>query len=680
MKLRQHQKDCIDTIDKHFKTDNNALIKMFCGSGKSFIIFDSLLRYCVKLGIVVVPSINLITQFNRDYFLNDELIKYNKKNFDKKFELMTICSKNELDTSSQKKFEFTTNKDDILEFLENDKSEKIILVTYQSLEVLFTIIKDNLMTVDILCFDEAHHILGDGMKKLLFGFDNDDYDDEYDDDYNENFIDTYIKKTLYFTATPKNSNGIKMYEPVTEITINDVDYDIVDDEDTYYQEDTHCGKMIFEYMHKNGVVDNILNDFNVRVDLYSENTNDSIFEAISRTILETGNNRVLTFHSRSVTKSNKGSDVLSFSDEINKTKFIKCFNKIVKTEFSDKKHKYKNIEFVGITANTKNKMDILNQFDLSKDDDIFILASCKTIGEGVDTKNANMIVFIDPKQSYIEIIQNIGRICRKQNKLSTILIPCYVDVDKYKDCKTIEDKDIVIRNEMSKTGNFNGILNVMSALRQEDPYIFELCLKYPEVYTEKEINDNLKQYGLKCHKELAPNKLFKKHDIKYDDDKSEKKNFRKLSKTINKNIQIINTKILEEDIYIDNEFDETMYLIKKDDKYTVTKGKCNGIVKKCNRNVKPFVHTDDKIKVLWEIESDIDCNKKIFGGYIKSVVVGNNTDNWMIMLRKVTEYIDKYGKRPCQRDKYKEIRQICEWISTQQKNYAKKQKIMKKKM
>ena len=194
MKLRQHQKDCIDAINKHFETNNNALIKMFCGSGKSFIIFDSLLRYCVNLGIVVVPSINLITQFNRDYFLNDELKKYNKKNFNKTFELITICSKNELVVSSQQNFKFTTDKYDILKFLENDKVEKIVLITYQSLEVLFTIIKDNHMTVDIICFDESHHILGDGMKKLLFGFDddyNEECDEEYDEEYDEECNEEY---------------------------------------------------------------------------------------------------------------------------------------------------------------------------------------------------------------------------------------------------------------------------------------------------------------------------------------------------------------------------------------------------------------------------------------------------------------------------------------------------------
>ena len=85
MKLRQHQINCIEKIDEHFKNENKALVKMFCGSGKSLIIYNSLLKYCKNLS-VVVPSINLITQFNRDYLLNNN----------EQFKLLTICSKNEL--------------------------------------------------------------------------------------------------------------------------------------------------------------------------------------------------------------------------------------------------------------------------------------------------------------------------------------------------------------------------------------------------------------------------------------------------------------------------------------------------------------------------------------------------------------------------------------------------------
>jgi superfamily II DNA or RNA helicase len=55
MKLRQQQIKCINAIREHFEIESNALIKIFCGAGKSFVIFDSLLRYGNNLSIIVVP-------------------------------------------------------------------------------------------------------------------------------------------------------------------------------------------------------------------------------------------------------------------------------------------------------------------------------------------------------------------------------------------------------------------------------------------------------------------------------------------------------------------------------------------------------------------------------------------------------------------------------------------------
>ena len=46
------------------------------------------------------------------------------------------------------------------------------------------------------------HII-DGMNNKLFIPDEEDIDE-----FNENFIDSFVNKTLFFTATPKNSNGI----------------------------------------------------------------------------------------------------------------------------------------------------------------------------------------------------------------------------------------------------------------------------------------------------------------------------------------------------------------------------------------------------------------------------------------------------------------------------------------
>ena len=63
MELKKHQEECIENIEDNFLENKKGLIKMFCGSGKSFIIYHCLLKYCEKLSILVVPSINLITQF-----------------------------------------------------------------------------------------------------------------------------------------------------------------------------------------------------------------------------------------------------------------------------------------------------------------------------------------------------------------------------------------------------------------------------------------------------------------------------------------------------------------------------------------------------------------------------------------------------------------------------------------
>lgn len=721
MELRKHQLECVHKIKEHFDNEDKALIKMFCGAGKSFVIYHCLLEFGNNLSVIVVPSINLITQFNKDYLLDKVKQQYNKNKFDKQFELITICSKNEL-PKEKNNFTFTTEDDEIIEFLEKE-DDKICLITYQSFKKLATIIKENYITIDLLCFDEAHHILGENMKDLLFSKDetdesSDDDNEEYtveealqnypndklsvkfrkfvnsinncDDnesvsdisDINSAFIDTCVNKTLFFTATPQNKNGIMMYEPYTYTSINEIEYDIIDDENTTCAEEPHCGKMIYEYMHTNGVNDNILNDFKIRVDMYTENTDTSVFEAISRSILETRNTRVLTFHSRSETVSDKSSNVKDFSNK--KKEFIECFNKVKKNEFPKLKNKYKNIEFVGITANTKNRIDILNQFDQTSDDDIFIIASCKTIGEGVDTKKANMVCFVDPKQSYIEIVQNIGRVCRKQDNLATVLIPTYVDVEKYKDCKGNAEKvDEVIRKEMSKTGNFNGILNVLSALRQEDPYMFELCLKYPETYTKKEISNSLEKKGLILEdKEYDKKEIFKANKIKYNDKITEKENLEKLSDKMKSNIQVVNQKILEDDITIDKGYNKMDYFVKtENDKYMKVKNKNNvkEKVERPNRNIKPNIHTNDEIKVLWGFESDLNSDKKIYGGFIKATVISSSEEQWMDKLDEVKKFIDNNERRPNKESKNQIEKKLGWWIGSQINTYKKHVSIMKNK-
>jgi ATP:corrinoid adenosyltransferase len=283
------------------------------------------------------------------------------------------------------------------------------------------------------------------------------------------------------------------------------------------------------------------------------------------------------------------------------------------------------------------------------------------------------VFFIDPKQSYIEIIQNIGRVCRKNDKtlgLATILIPTYVDVNKYKDCKNEVEQDEVIRSEMSKTGDFNGILSVLSALRQEDPYMFELCLNSPNAYTGKEIKDCVKRSGNELeYVEYTCDEIFENYKMKYNNKIGIEDNFVALSDKVKRNINIINKKIDEDDINVGN-YEETINLIKTDDdKFMKVNGKNK--IKRPNRNIKPKYHINDEIRVLWQVDSNLNVDKKVFGGYISCNVKMSSDEQWLEKLEQVKKYIDDNDKRPSTTDKNNKIKQLGQWISDQNKYYKK---------
>ena len=514
------------------------------------------------------------------------------------------------------------------------------------------------------------------------------------DEENGNFLHRFVTKTLFFTATPKNDNGIKMHETILGCDTNDGYIQIENDIDENICYDLpDCGKLIYEYTHKDGVKDNILNDFNIRVDLYKAIDNNEInknydkikiYEAIFRTALETNNTKVLTFHSRSETKSDFGSDVISFAnltdDELNV-----IYNRVY-LEFSNKP-KHVKIHLKLITGTTKNKIKILESFEQTPDNEICILASCKTIGEGVDTKNANMVVFVDDKSSFIEIIQNIGRICRKNEntkQLATILIPVMVNTEKYKVCKTPLERDNIIRSNMNEKGDFSAILNVLSALRQEDPYLFELCLKYPNVFTEKEIHDNIAKHNIVDDNKLTVNNnviteftLFNNSELVYDNNITISANFSKLSNIIKHNIQIITDKINENDIIIDNNFKDIKYFIKVENGYKIIEGVYTNIIPKINRSIKPNIHVCDEITILWKFDNDVNFNKAIFGGYISAVTTICSEESWIEKLEQVKEYIKNNDKRPNRRDNDKNIKALGMWLSSQVVISNKKVGIMK---
>ena len=593
--FRYYQEEANVAICNELLANDKCLVKMFCGTGKSLLMRKCSIIDAAQLVVYVFPSLSLIDQFYMDY-------------------LHDFPSEDILKISSE--LEATTDSVKITHFL-SKQTNKIVCVTYHSYGTLLDNLGD--VKINVCMYDEAHNAVGETYKKLIF----------------ENDL---CEKQIFFTATPKNANGIVMY-------------------DREHLDDSICGNLVYDYSYLKGVVEGYLNPFEIRVDMYTENTNKSVYASIARAILTTGNNRCLTFHSDVNTERDT-----SVNRFVNDAEFKRTFKEIQKNEFPGKEQ-YKKIKMIGASSesNAEDRRKLLTELAKTSDNEIMVISSCAVIKEGIDTKTANMCVFVDPKSSYVQIIQNIGRIVRKvfgvDKPNSTILIPCWVDKTKYLECNGDREKcDAVIRQDMSETGNFNGILKVLSALKQEDEELYDICLNYSNSYSPHEIRSNLLKQGYKTLDPVGDGSLLENirfvldAEIDYEeyaDCETDAEVIMRIADDKDVCVEI-HTTSLETPIEVYNpdcEGGEIVRLYRNDDadedydddndvigtRYQPIV-KISGEKKSKNKLSAPNrenrmrvnVHTNPDVQVLWNISSDIDITKDICSCVIDCEVITYN--------------------------------------------------------
>jgi superfamily II DNA or RNA helicase len=627
LKNRPYQLEALLSIFRYEK----CLVKMFCGTGKSRIITNTIIHKKKELSVVVFPSLALIYQYSTDYLKNSDYEKHFKK-----YKMMNISSEKLENTE----IDSTTDPKEIKKFLKF-KSQKIILVTYQSYHVLLDGLKGK--KIGLVCYDEAHHIVSPEYQKLVFGTD-------------------YYEEEVFFTATPRNDNGITMF-------------------DLENMEKNMCGPVTYDYTYLQGLKDEFLNQFDVCVDMYTENTNTSVYDAIARAILTRNNSRVLSFHSGVNGESN--TDVWNF---VNQTEFQTAFAKVVENEFPDKKGYYTNITFMGMDGNTppSERKELLAALDSTPDNEIYIISSCETIGEGVDTKKANMCVFADPKASIVKIIQNIGRVVRRNSAhpLSTVLIPCWVNMENYVAANGDREKqDELIREQMRATnGDYAPILNVLGALRQDDPEIYEMCLNYPN---KQHKEDSLAEQGFR----IVDNSEDEDEDDDDDDNDNEEAKvyspeevaeMKALGETpleihTNDTIERFNEDSDEEPLmrlYHDEEEDVYKSIVRIDDVEN-DEDNTDTIIHPPNptKRIGLTFHQNDEIQMLWRVQGELDFSKKFCTVVIECEVV--KVDPMEIALEIVAFY-KKEGRMPRELRKAKCTEELIEH------NYYKKLQNLKR--
>ena len=448
------------------------------------------------------------------------------------------------------------------------RTRRFICVTYQSYETLMNALDKTDKFIDLVVYDEAHHAVSPAYQSFIFcnhlrtNIGKQVFFTATPDNRNGIIMDprktcgkkqkkeNNVRDVCNVTSeemdacddTSLNENDSNNDNEFTEMDCTDDDEeDMIEDSDTDVEEDStkerivihdhyegtsyfntkggHCGPLVFEYTYHDGERAGHLNPFDLHVEFRcmeegetrDEPNVDRIYRSIVRMACITGNNRILAFHKTVSAGSKSETSVCNF---VSQTKLERIYREVHHELVADNHpnlSSFVTYRIEGLDSSEdgyeEKRRRCLAEFNQPNDNELFILSSCDSIGEGADTKEANACVFVDPKTSVLKILQNIGRVVRKQKKRSVVYIPVAVDRNKYMEAAGDEEKaDQVIRSDVEKGGDFRMIMNVTSALKQELKEMYDFCLNYPNgtmanKQSRSDFDNELRKQGYRVHRD-----------------------------------------------------------------------------------------------------------------------------------------------------------------------------------
>jgi superfamily II DNA or RNA helicase len=423
-----HQTEALDNILPALCEHDRATALMACGTGKTLVA----LWVCERLGaqniLVLVPSLALLRQ---------TLHEWVRQTSWPLFAHLCVCSdptvKPENDgivlRPEDLDFPVSTDSEQVRAFLGAKFSGvKVVLSTYQSAHVVAEGMKHG-ETFDFAIFDEAHKTAGP--EGAYFGFALKD----------ERLL---VKRRLFLTATPRHYDLYKHGKDGDAQLVYSMDvprvYGPVAHELSFGEAARRgiiCGyKVIISVVTSAEVDDYILRHGEVTVKhdvIKARHVANQL--ALSAAIAKHDVTKIFTFH-RSVASakafSGDGSEGID--------NYLSGFNAF----------------HVNGSMSTAVRENIIEEFRASSK---AVISNARCLTEGVDVPAVDMVAFLTPKRSRVDIVQATGRAMRKSAGKATgyVLVPLFVEQAK---SETIDEA--LTRSE------FDEVWSVLRAMQEQD--------------------------------------------------------------------------------------------------------------------------------------------------------------------------------------------------------------------
>ena len=432
--LRDYQIDAITYITAELKINNRCYLHLATGAGKSKIAINVISNIQPSNIIIFSPRVNIKNQ-----------------NIDKKY----------LEILDLRKFKYN-----------------IYSYCYQSYKNVYNLIQKNKIKDIFIWFDESHWALDNW---VYVSIKDTDTDNEKENKKIKQFFindDIYIKYRLFTTASPnknviinnKNSYG-EFYEPIkfkdlkVQGYLSDIEVEIFDKE------------IEMERIEYNSLIFNTFNKHNEerKLGFSFHNTCNSAYLSYLHHLKEFKDRKIDIKPYLLINEEFIKNEKENFNDDcINNKEDLKDIKKI-KKEIGDINY---DTEITNFEKEVGNNQKALG----------YVVAKYSI---GYDNKNIDIIYFTDPKLSFKDIIQSIGRGTRiNGNKKLRIILPTNSNNDVGNNYKKIENvlKYLLIDIELE----YNKIKSYkLVSTKKEEIKDIEFNSTYNPYYNEYNIEEDI---------------------------------------------------------------------------------------------------------------------------------------------------------------------------------------------
>jgi predicted helicase len=408
-KLRTHQIEALGDVMRGFDEHDRGKLIMACGTGKTFTSLRIAERQVQPGGSVLflVPSIALLSQSLREWAAES----------DRPMRAFAICSDNKVGRNAEDftltdlAFPATTNAPSLIAEAQkgsNTEGLTVYFSTYQSIDVVSAAQDAGLPEFDLVICDEAHRTTG------VFGKDESHFVRVHDNSK------IRARKRLYMTATPKifgESVKSKAKDAAVELASMD---------------DTAVFGPEFHRLGFGAAVErDLLTDYRVLVLAVSQ---DAVSAEFQQQFADDNNELTLDDAARiaGIYKafSKSGVEGLAVDDRAPMRRAV-AFSRSIKdsqrvtamlndnTSLPESLQRGDNslvmqAEHVDGTMNVMQRTALL---DWLKDDapgnTTRILNNARCLSEGVDVPSLDAVIFLNSRDSQVDVVQSVGRVMRK---------------------------------------------------------------------------------------------------------------------------------------------------------------------------------------------------------------------------------------------------------------------------